>query len=339
MFDKTYQYYIISHFLAALHSTAFSPHVFLLLPFTPTEARTHERFFCRGQQRKRDRVGDVTKVSNNKENCFMNKLTVLCVYCALSLTNAVDAREPYLLLNYQSGGVAVSVDYGCGQHAHLHEGGHPLYLQTNKVEAGVHLTLELDRRNSDRAAAAIAHLRAIAPPIVPGSSCPQPQPVMCTTGYCGRTICSPAVPAYGPAYAPPPIACAPGYCGRPVCAPAVMPMPTPIIRPGYCGRVPCTCGYCARHAPPALPVARPGYCGRVPCVCGHCAGHAAVPMHAGGSCCSGRGDGRNPMVLYPPGDPRGVCHCAANRNGPGRSCACPPDCPQCNPGLVAGYAR
>lgn len=297
----------------------------------------------------------------------MNKFTAFAC-CVLSLaTVSAVAGEPYLLINYQSGGVSVAVDYGCGQRAALQDGGHPLYLQTNQVEQGVNLTLELDRRNSERAAAAIAHLRAIAPPIVAANPCPQPA-VACTTGYCGRTVCAPVAPAYGPAIAPAPAVCttgycgrtycapvapAPavcttGYCGRPICTPGIVPVPAPLtaratgyygrVRRGYCGRVPCTCGYCAGYAAPVVPAARPGYCGRVPCTCGYCAGHAAVPVvPVGGSCCSGRGDGRNPMVLYPPGDPRGVCWCAQNANGPGHSCACPPNCPQCNPGHVIGY--
>ncbi len=93
--------------------------------------------------------------------------------------------------------------------------------------------------------------------------------------------------------------------------------PVPIRR--ICGRI---IGY--SQAPRAAP-------------CATSAPYCATPApFSTGSCCSG-GDGRNPMIAYPPGDPHGVCHCAQNANGPGRSCACPPNCTQCNPTQIAGY--
>ena len=116
---------------------------------------------------------------------------------------------------------------------------------------------------------------------------------------------------------------------------------------GYCGRI---IGYagggnCCQPTPCATGVVATGYCGRpiygTACATPVGTGYCGSPVYRTGYCGTPVGygyDGRNPMVAYQPGDPRAVCHCAANPNR-GGPCGCPDWCPTCNPTNVVAYAR
>jgi|GEM_PF-5050366 len=221
------------------------------------------------------------------------------VYCATA-----QPQQPYLRLHGNTGGTTVHTRFGSGQEVNVVQGSRSYSLETNQPAEGFAYAVEVDKHATEGSLQAIALARQIAVPLVVGNPNPQqcaPQAPYCSTSYVRR---------------PAP------YCStsRPLCA---SPCAT---APHWCSRTSRWCTttgnyWCSRTNRWCASTVGPGYGVR------------------GGSCCSGRGDGRNQMVQYAPGVPHNGCSCAANPNGTGKDCGCPPTCPECNPNDVISYGR
>jgi hypothetical protein len=247
---------------------------------------------------------------------MMNQFWMAVITCLIG--NIALCDEPYMIVNYKSGGFSMSVEYGCGQSARYQEPTHSLALQTNKVNEGVALTLELDRRNQQRPADAISLLRSVAPPIVVGNPCPQP--------YCAPSVCTPTRASLYQST----------ICHRtapqPSCA---SPCNT---SPRWCSRTNRWCTTTGNH-----------WCSRTNRWCNSTGDYwctrtnrwCSATAYTGtttprGSCCSGGNDGRNAMVHHAPGVEHDGCHCRNNPNGPGNNCGCDERCPECNTQNIVG---
>lgn len=263
----------------------------------------------------------------------------------------------YLNYSETNGGFSVNIDYGQGKRAGYSEAASSVQLQTNDIPAAyAHLKLREEKVN-ERPGEALDELRRTAPPIVQ-CPCPQPCQQQCAPsqpirGYCGRIIgytnggCTTQNPCCQQSCS----SCAQsGHCGtaQPTCA---SPCGT---QPHWCGRTNRWCAsagtyWCGRTNRWCNGTDDTYWCGRTNRWCSASTGqywcgqtnrwcNAIAPTGRGSCCSGGSGDGRNPHLVFQPGDPRAVCNCAANPNR-GGPCQCPDNCPTCNPRSVAGYVQ